>query len=49
MLIYVVLFVNYLNAIFLRNINYEHESKRQDEKDIDIIASKQMLKLIRDF
>ena len=43
------LFVNYLNAIFLRNINYEHESKRQDEKDIDIIASKQMLKLIRDF
>ena len=43
------LFVNFLNCIFLKNIRYEHETKEQDEKDIDIIASKQMLKLIREF
>jgi hypothetical protein len=43
------LFVNYLNSIFLKNINYQHKRKDHDEKVIDVIASKQMLKLIREF
>tara|TARA_E500000331_G_scaffold357580_2_gene419822 strand:+ start:1607 stop:2314 length:708 start_codon:yes stop_codon:yes gene_type:complete len=43
------LFVKYLNTMFLKNINYEHVIKKQEEKAIDVIATKQMLKLIREF
>uniref|UniRef100_A0A6C0BTX8 FCP1 homology domain-containing protein n=1 Tax=viral metagenome TaxID=1070528 RepID=A0A6C0BTX8_9ZZZZ len=43
------LFINYLNAMFLKKIKYNHEKKEREEIDIDKIASKQMLKLISEF
>jgi hypothetical protein len=43
------LFVKYLNSMFLKNINYKHVIKEKGEKEIDVIATKQMLKLISEF
>lgn len=41
-------FLNFIN-IYLSGINYDHKVKKEEEKEIDKIASKKMLDLIIDF
>ena len=43
------MYVKYLNSIFLKKLKYNHTDKDSKEKTIDIIASKQLLNLIREF
>jgi hypothetical protein len=43
------LYVKYVNSIFLKNVTYKHTAKMNDEKAIDVIATKQMLNLIKEF
>ena len=41
-------FIDFVN-VSLKNINYDHKVKKEEEKEIDKIASKKMLDLIIDF